>query len=640
VGIGTCLGISAGSASAKLNWSGAIKLDTTGGVALAKVACVSSSDCVTLDAQGRSVRFDPVTGAAGPPVVLAPGAIAAGVACPQADDCIALFQDGHAVAFDPQTGSVATPIEVDAQPTVSAAQGAHALACPSAGECVAVDGDGAAIVFNPGNPAAAGAPVKLVNGEDFGLVAVTCESVMQCTAISQTQAIDFDPQTLSSTTTGSATEPAARTVEPGGLMSALACPASDQCAAVDALGREVSFDPQTLAANPPVPIDGEQINPLTAIECPTATACVALSEGGRLIDFDPGSVAAAGVSATIALTRSGGLTSLACVSLTACTAVDANGQELLFSTSSTVRPALRRVDSGTALGALACASATQCSAVDRTRELTFDPRRVSHGAFTGLRTGSIGDIGALACPRAGLCTAASVGRALAFDPQRFRPPLAHRIDADGDVNIIALRCRGAAECVAIDSDGGAVTYNGATGRLVREGRIDVDSHEALTALACPTRTQCTALDNDGTMITFQPLTGKRLARATIDAKVGLDAASGGSDNELDGLACISSTRCVATDTLGDAVTFNPRSDRSATPKVIDAGYSLTAIACATGGACVAADDAGRVLSGNLTTGTWTARQLPGAGALTAVTCSGADECVAVDAAGSAFIGRS
>jgi hypothetical protein len=634
------LGVSAGAAGAKLNWTGAIKLDVTGGVALAKVACVPGSECVGLDAQGRYVRFDPATGAASSPVVLASGGIATGVACPLAGDCIALFQDGHAVAFDPETGSAATPIEVDAEATVSAAQGAHGLACPDAGECVAVDGDGAVVVFNPGDPAAATAPVKVDAGEDFGLVAVTCESATQCTAISQTKAIDFDPQTLSSAATGTAAGPQAATVAPKGLLSALACPAGDQCTAVDSLGREVSFDPQTLAATPPVSLDSEQINPLTDISCPAATSCVAVSEGGRLLDFNPGAVATVGVSNAIVLTGTGGLTSVACTSPTACTAVDTNGQAAQFSLSSMSAPTLKRVDSGTALDALACASATQCTAADRSHELTFDPLRVSRGAFTGLRRGSLGDIGALACPRTDLCTATSVGRALAFDPQRFRPPSARKIDAHGDVNIVAVRCRGASDCVAIDTDGGAVIYNGATGRLLRKQLINVDNDEALTALACPTKTQCTALDNDGTMITFRPLTGKRVARARIDAKVGLDAPSGGSSNELDGLACVSSTRCVAIDTLGDAVSFDPRTGHAVTPRVIDASHALTAIACPLAGACVATDDAGRLLTGNLASGTWSAQQLHGASALTAITCSGATECVAVDAAGAAFVGHS
>jgi hypothetical protein len=138
------------------------------------------------------------------------------------------------------------------------------------------------------------------------------------------------------------------------------------------------------------------------------------------------------------------------------------------------------------------------------------------------------------------------------------------------------------------------------------------------------------------MLTFQPLTGRRLARAKIDPAVGLDAPSGNSNDELDGIACSSTRQCVAVDTLGNAVVFNPTSSRSLTARSVDAGQSLSAVACPGKSECVAVDSGGRALLGNPHTNTWTVERIATASALLAVACVSPNECVASDNAGDAY----
>src|SRR5262249_16876599 len=152
----------------------------------------------------------------------------------------------------------------------------------------------------------------------------------------------------------------------------------------------------------------------------------------------------------------------------------------------------------------------------------------------------------------------------------------------------------------------------------------------LTGSACSSKTQCTAIDNDGGEVTFQPLTGKKIASATIDASVGLDAPSGGSDNELDAVSCPSMKLCVAVDPRGAGVKVNPRSKHKVKPTLVDSGHGLTSISCPTIHRCVAVDDAGRVLAGGSKPSTWKATQLKGASALSGVDCPSSKECVAVD----------
>lgn len=184
--------------------------------------------------------------------------------------------------------------------------------------------------------------------------------------------------------------------------------------------------------------------------------------------------------------------------------------------------------------------------------------------------------------------------------------------------------------------GGAVTYNPRSGALIRR-HVNVEDGERLVALACPSKTQCSAVDNNGSVLTFQPRTGKSLAADKIDAPVGLDAPSGNSNDELDGIACPTVRLCVGVDTLGNAVQFNPRSNHGATPKAIDARRSLTAVACPSRRECVAVDSGGRAPLGNPRTGSWSVKPLR-ATRLTAIACTSQAECVAVDSVAEAFRG--
>jgi len=214
----------------------------------------------------------------------------------------------------------------------------------------------------------------------------------------------------------------------------------------------------------------------------------------------------------------------------------------------------------------------------------------------------------------------------------------HQLASYTDAAITGTACPTATECVAVDSDGSGISYDPSTGRFIKR-RFNVEEGEALTGSACSSRTQCTAVDNDGQEITFSPLTGKVITTTAIDASVGLDAPSGDSDNELDDVSCPGVTLCVAIDTRGAAVAFNPRSKHSVKPTLIDTGNELTSISCPTKHRCVAVDGSGRALAGTTKPSSWSAMTLSGASALFAVDCPSAQECVAVDATGDALTGR-
>ena len=96
-----------------------------------------------------------------------------------------------------------------------------------------------------------------------------------------------------------------------------------------------------------------------------------------------------------------------------------------------------------------------------------------------------------------------------------------------------------------------------------------------------------ATDDDGHAISFDPLTGHRLLDATIDAKVGLDTPGDASGHELDAITCHNTRACAAVDTLGDVVTFDPRSRHGARLHCYDSATGLTAISCPNDAMCMA-----------------------------------------------------
>jgi hypothetical protein len=616
------------ASAAPLRWSAGRQIDRSGGVSIGALTCPSSSQCDALDADGRLVRFDPAAPTAATRVQISAPAPLVDLTCASGTQCTVIDRAGGEATFDPGSPA-ATLTFTSVDPAVASASSsaqAGPAACPSSTECVLVDGAGNVVVFDPSSPSTS-ASTSLDPGQDFGLVGVTCVSSTQCTAISQTKEWTFDP-----TAPGGVASATSATIDTlAGFARALVCPLATQCTAVDESGHETTFDPQTGVTAGPVSLATSPYTQFDAVACPSAALCVAADLSGQLTSFDPATGQA------VARVAARGVHDVTCPTATGCVADDGYGHALTFTAGTTAAPSATLIDAGAVLVSVACPGRAQCTAVDALHELTFDP--LAAGTPVHLRTlPGRGPVSALACPSLRLCTATRVDSQISFDPRAFGRPRPRRADHNGDATIVAVRCPSRTECVTIDSDGSGVTYDPVTGRVIRRD-INVEEVEALTALACPTRAQCTATDNNGTMITFDPLAGRRLRSAKIDRRVGLDAPSGNSDNELDGIACRGTSVCVAVDTLGDVVAFDPRSRRGARLHAIDPGSALTAAACPSLGRCVLGDGSGRVWTGAARGARWTSRRLHGASALTAVACVRRGECVAVDTAGDAFTGR-
>ena len=89
-----------GAAQAALTWSGPIAVDKNGGPELSSVSCASTSLCVTTDALGRAIAFDPEAPTAPMTTSIENSEAMSAVSCPSEAQCTAIDGDGRAATFD------------------------------------------------------------------------------------------------------------------------------------------------------------------------------------------------------------------------------------------------------------------------------------------------------------------------------------------------------------------------------------------------------------------------------------------------------------------------------------------------------------------------------------------------------------
>lgn len=623
------------ASAASLKWSAPRAIDKSMAQSLVQVSCPTASECAVLDLSGRALRYNPATAKASVPVQIAQGQPAIGVSCPSATQCTLVTPRDHAYTYNPQKARAPKPQTLEPATTPDGDDiTVQGVACPTTSKCVATDTGGNVIAFGPGSSAA---PVVTSLGTD-GWNAISCPSATQCTVVGDNREATFNPASPAGTTPVKVAKNLHDMID-------LACPTATQCTGLDVGGGEITFNPQV----PPTTLPAEVLvadNTVSAITCPATTRCTTIAQNGTASTFNP-TVSAPSVT-KIRLEKaeigggpgqSDGIGSVACLSTSSCVAVDAIGRAINFAPTSHMSIKAVKIDRGTPLVGVSCPSTGQCTAIAPYDQVTFNPshtRKAKHGTVV---TDRFFDASGIACASVTDCLAVVTGHQATFNPRHFKIPKLRQLAAFTDAAILGLECPSISECVAADTDGYGITYNPRAGKFIKR-RFKVEAGEALTGSACSSKTQCTAIDNDGGEVTFQPLTGKKIAAATVDASVGLDAPSGDSDNELDAISCPGKKLCVAVDSRGAAVAFNPRSKHQVKPTLIDPGNDLESISCPTTHRCVAVDDAGQVFAGGARPSTWKATSPKGAAALYGVDCPSSKECVAVDSTGDAFIGRS
>ncbi len=325
---------------------------------LLSVACVSSDDCVAVDGGGGEVTFNPHHASAASRSELASNYQLVGVQCASATVCYAAGSDTVSPGFDAYIFRF-NPAQPTGANSFFVGQGATGESC--VGEvCVVIEDGGTYVRVAPGFEQGSSQQVSA-----NPLLGVSCWDQNHCTAVdSSGRQITFN--TVPAFGYGSRVIKA-DTIDASGDPSAVACPASTQCTAVDlgggtaTGGGEVTFDPTAAGARPRSTIAWGSA--LEAITCPTSEQCTAVGGSGGAgagpgvaVTFNPLRPSDA-VKITVAHTRD--LHSVVCTSTRQCTAVDGGGNEVTFNPRSPAAPVVLqgshlRVSNRRATARLAC----------------------------------------------------------------------------------------------------------------------------------------------------------------------------------------------------------------------------------------------------------------------------------------------
>ena len=153
----------------------------------------------------------------------------------------------------------------------------------------------------------------------------------------------------------------------------------------------------------------------------------------------------------------------------------------------------------------------------------------------------------------------------------------------------------------------------------------VDVGNALSGVACPSSSVCVAVDSIGHEVMFDPASPGGATSAPIDSGVALT-----------GVACWLTSACAAIGD-GDEVDFDPGAPGSATHATIGSAAQVSCVVPATTPQQCTAVDGGAELTFNpASPGSSSQATIDGANFLSAVACPSASQCTAVDQLGQAI----
>jgi hypothetical protein len=140
------------------------------------------------------------------------------------------------------------------------------------------------------------------------------------------------------------------------------------------------------------------------------------------------------------------------------------------------------------------------------------------------------------------------------------------------------------QCTAVDDVGNVVTFDPTSSGTAT--RTEVDPLQPFVAVACRSASQCTAVDgNQGAELTFDPFDPTSPAFPTETV---IDSAEDG----VAAMACPSVSQCTAVDQSGREVTFDPTAPGNPIPIPVDnANQFQTGVACPSVSQCTAVDQA-------------------------------------------------
>lgn len=228
-----------------------------------------------------------------------------------------------------------------------------------------------------------------------------------------------------------------------------------------------------------------------------------------------------------------------------------------------------------------------------------------------------GSLQGVSCPSVSLCLAAdqagNVVSATISGGRLARWKIVHvdfrAVDSYGNpARLSGISCPSVSLCVAVDNAGNVVVSTEPAGPPSAWSALHVDGANTLSAISCPSVSLCVAVDSGQNAVTSTNPVGGASAWtvAHIDNAVGPECGKYGPGQDcelgLPGVACPSTTLCVAVDRVGNAVTSTDPAGGPSTWTVANiernsytfaGAYSLMGVSCPTSSLCVAVDGYGQ-----------------------------------------------
>lgn len=252
-------------------------------------------------------------------------------------------------------------------------------------------------------------------------------------------------------------------------------------------------------------------------------------------------------------------------------------------------------------------------------------------------------LGALLCL---LCLLGALGPEVASAAPALTWSVQSSLEND---RLSAISCASGELCVIVDHSGNAFATRDPLAQSPSWGEaLQIDEGHPLTSLSCVAPSTCAAVDGSGNII----VTSDPAADAPAGSSAGSGARGAGASwhsiavagaPSLDGVACASTSLCVAVGVTGETIAVDPQSVGSApTSADVDSTTPLRAISCPTASLCVAVDAVGGALSSSdpgAPSPSWQRRTIDSGAALLDLSClssAASGFCVALDGEGNAL----
>ena len=299
-----------------------------------------------------------------------------------------------------------------------------------------------------------------------------------------------------------------QSVEANGLNAVACVPATTDCVVSDTSGN--AYYSSNVSASSPATWSawsGPGASPSEALACPSTSLCLIAdgenSGAGGALYY----ATSLGGSWTLAFSPSYGVDAVSCTSASFCV----EGQDSLgyfrYSTSPASTSWTLESQGTAAMKAVSCLSTSFCAMGDSTGKV--------HVATT---------------------------------TTRLESPVWAETNVDSGYALNGVSCTSTSSCIAVDSAGNVLNLTIASGGEATAVKHDIDGTNVLTAVAC-SAASCATVDSQGNVFASTDSGKTWTARAALK-------------DDLTSVSCPSSKLCVAADTTGHTVAFDPTAGSS------------------------------------------------------------------------------